>query len=84
MFEMIHSGGNFMYLILGVSVMSFALFFERAGYLYLKLKLNMDKAAQKIMVHLENSNYRGAIEECSRIEKHPSRTHSKSRTAQIR
>ena len=31
----------------------------------------MDKAAQKIMVHLENSNYRAAIEECTRIEKHP-------------
>ncbi len=71
MFEMIHSGGTFMYVIVGVSVMSFALFFERAGYLYLKLKLNMDKAAQKIMIHLENSNYRAAIEECSRIEKHP-------------
>ena len=47
MFEMIHSGGTFMYVIVGVSVMSFALFFERAGYLYLKLKLNMDKAAKK-------------------------------------
>jgi len=71
MFEMIQSGGTFMYVIVGVSVMSFALFFERAGYLYLKLKLNMDKAAQKIMIHLENSNYRAAIEECTRIEKHP-------------
>jgi biopolymer transport protein ExbB len=60
-----------MYIIIGVSVMSFALFFERAGFLYLKLKLNMDKAAQKIMVHLENANYRGAIEECTRIENHP-------------
>ena len=71
MFEMIHSGGTFMYVIVGVSVMSFALFFERAGYLYLRLKLNMDRAAQKIMIHLESSNYRAAIEECTRIEKHP-------------
>ena len=71
MFEMIQSGGVFMYVILGVSVMSFALFFERAGYLYLKLKLNTDKAAKKIMIHLENSNYRAAKEECTRIEKHP-------------
>ena len=71
MFEMIQSGGTFMYVILCVSVLSFALFFERAGFLYLKLKLNMDKAAQKIMVHLENSNFRGAIEECTRIENHP-------------
>ena len=43
MFEMIHSGGTFMYVIVGVSVMSFALFFERAGYLYLKLKLNNER-----------------------------------------
>ena len=71
MFEMIQSGGTFMYVILCVSVLSFALFFERAGFLYLKLKLNMDKAAQKIMAHLEKSNYRGAIEECTRIEGHP-------------
>ncbi len=71
MFEMIQSGGTFMYVILCVSVLSFALFFERAGFLYLKLKLNMDKAAQKVMVHLENANYRGAIEECTRIENHP-------------
>ena len=71
MFEMVQSGGAFMYVIVGVSVTSFALFFERAGYLYLKLKLNMDKAAQKIMIHLENSNYRAAIEECTRIVKHP-------------
>jgi biopolymer transport protein ExbB/TolQ len=71
MIELIQSGGTFMYVILCVSVLSFALFFERAGFLYLRLKLNMDKAAQKIMAHLENSNYRGAIEECTRIEKHP-------------
>jgi biopolymer transport protein ExbB/TolQ len=71
MIELIQSGGTFMYVILCVSVLSLALFFERAGFLYLRLKLNMDKAAQKIMAHLENSNYRGAIEECTRIEKHP-------------
>ena len=71
MFELIQSGGTFMYVILCVSVLSFALFFERAGFLYLKLKVNMDKAAQKIMTHLEKSNYRGAIEECTRIENHP-------------
>jgi biopolymer transport protein ExbB/TolQ len=71
MFEMIQSGGTFMYVILGVSVISIALFLERAGYLYLRLKLNMDKAAKKIMIHLDNSNFRAAIEECTRIEKHP-------------
>lgn len=71
MLETIQSGGIFMYVIIGVSLLSFALFFERAGYLYLRLKLNMDKAAKKIMVHLERADYRAAIEECTRIEKHP-------------
>ena len=71
MFDLLQSGGVFMYIILSLSVLAGALFMERAGYLYLRLKLNMDKAFKKIMVNLENSNYRAAIEECSRIEKHP-------------
>ncbi|MBT8363922.1 MAG: MotA/TolQ/ExbB proton channel family protein, partial [Deltaproteobacteria bacterium] len=71
MFDLFQSGGAFMYVILGLSVLAIALFMERAGYLYLRLKLNMDRAFKKILIHLENSNYRAAIEECTRIEKHP-------------
>jgi biopolymer transport protein ExbB/TolQ len=71
MFDLFQSGGAFMYVILSVSVLAAALFMERAGYLYLRLRLNMDKAFKKIMIHLENSNFRAAIEECTRIEKHP-------------
>jgi len=71
MFDLLQSGGVFMYVILSLSVLAGALFMERAGYLYLRLKLNMDKAFKKIMVNLENSNYRAAIDGCSRIEKHP-------------
>jgi len=71
MFSIFQDGGAFMYVILTLSVLSIALFFERAGFLYLRLKLNMDRAFKKIMMRLEKSDYRGAIEECTRIEKHP-------------
>lgn len=71
MFSIFQDGGAFMYVILTLSVLSIALFFERAGFLYLRLKLNMDRAFKKIMLRLEKSDYRGALEECTRIEKHP-------------
>lgn len=71
MFSIFQDGGAFMYVILTLSVLSIALFFERAGFLYLRLKLNMDRAFKKIKMRLEKSDYRGAIEECTRIENHP-------------
>ena len=71
MFSIFQDGGAFMYVILTLSVLSIALFFERAGFLYLRLKLNMDRAFKKIMLRLERSDYRGALEECTRIENHP-------------
>ena len=71
MFSFFQNGGTFMYVILSVSIVGLALFCERAGFLYFRLKLNTDKAYQKIMVHLEKANYRGAIDECTRIESHP-------------
>ena len=71
MFSLFQNGGGFMYVILSVSIVGLALFCERAGFLYFRLQLNMDKAFQKIMAHLEKANYKGALEECTRIEKHP-------------
>jgi len=71
MFSFFQNGGTFMYVILSVSIVGLALFCERAGFLYFRLKMNSDKAFQKIMVHLEKANYRGAIDECTRIESHP-------------
>ena len=71
MFSIFQDGGAFMYVILTLSVLSIALFFERAGFLYLRLKLNMDRAFKKISMRLEKADYRGAIEECTRIENHP-------------
>lgn len=71
MIELFNSGGSFMYVILTVSIVAVAFFCERASFLYFRLNLNYDKAFQKILVSLERANYRGAIEECARIEKHP-------------
>ena len=71
MLELFQSGGMFMYVILSVSVIAFALFCERAGFLFFRLKMNTEKAFRKILMYLENMNYRGAIEECTRFEKHP-------------
>jgi biopolymer transport protein ExbB len=71
MFTVLESGGLFMYVIVGVSLIALALFCERSSFLYLRLKLNMDKAFKRVMMPLERSNYRGALEECARIESHP-------------
>jgi biopolymer transport protein ExbB/TolQ len=60
-----------MYIILFVSIVGLALFCERAGYIYFKLQLNMDKVFQRIYLHLEKSNYHAALDECTKIEKHP-------------
>ena len=60
-----------MYVILSVSVIAFALFCERARYLYFGLRLNLDRSFDKIKDCLRQMNYKGAIDECIRIEKHP-------------
>jgi biopolymer transport protein ExbB/TolQ len=64
-------GGFFMHPILLVSIIAFALFCERASYLFLRLRLDTDQVFQKIVLSLEKYNFRAAIEECTRIEKHP-------------
>lgn len=71
MFALFQSGGMFMYVILCVSVIALALFCERAGFLYFRLKINADTVFRKIRQPLEKMNFAGALEECSRIEKHP-------------
>lgn len=71
MFSLLTNGGPFMFVILGVSIIAMALFVERAAFLYFRMNLNIDNAYKKILGPLENGNYRGAIEECSKIHKHP-------------
>lgn len=71
MISLFQSGGMFMYVILTVSIIAFALFCERIGFLYFRLKLNADTAFKKIYFPLQKSDYRGALEECVKIENHP-------------
>ena len=71
MFSSLTDGGPFMFVILGVSIAALAVFLERAAFLYFKMNMNMDKALKKVLVPLEKENFRGAIEECSKIHKHP-------------
>jgi biopolymer transport protein ExbB len=70
-FSAFSNGGPFMFVILGVSIIALAVFLERAAFLYFRMNMNMDKALKKILVPLEKQNFRGAIEECSRIQSHP-------------
>ena len=71
MFSVFSNGGPFMYVILGVSIIAMAVFLERAAFLYFRMNLNMDKALKKVLVPLEKQNFRGAIEECTKIQGHP-------------
>ena len=71
MFSVFSNGGPFMYVILSVSIVAMAVFLERAAFLYFRMNLNMDKALKKVLVPLEKQNFRGAIDECSKIQNHP-------------
>ena len=71
MFSIFTDGGSFMFVILGVSIIAMALFLERAAFLYFRMNLNMDKAFMRVLVPLEKENFQRAIEECTRLEKHP-------------
>ena len=71
MFTFLDNGGSFMYVILFVSIVALALFCERATFLYFRLNLNTDKVYKQILALLGQSNYRNAIEECDKINRHP-------------
>jgi biopolymer transport protein ExbB len=70
-FSVFSNGGPFMFVILAVSIVALAVFLERAAFLYFRMNMNMDKALKKVLVPLEKQNFRGAIEECSKIQSHP-------------
>ena len=71
MFTSIFEGGPFMLVIIGVSIVALALFLERAAFLYFRMNLDMDKAYRRVLASLEKESFRGALEECSKIGKHP-------------
>jgi biopolymer transport protein ExbB len=70
-FSVFSDGGPFMFVILSVSIVALAVFLERAAFLYFRMNMNMDRALKKVLVPLEKQNFRGAMEECSRIQNHP-------------
>lgn len=65
------NGGPFMFVILGLSIVALAIFLERAAFLYFRMNLNIDKAYQQVLFPLEKENFRGALEACSKMRKHP-------------
>jgi len=60
-----------MFVIIGVSIIALALFIERATFLYFRMNINMDKAFKKVLFSLEKQNFKGALEECSKLKTHP-------------
>jgi biopolymer transport protein ExbB len=70
-FSAFSDGGPFMFVILGVSIVALAVFLERAAFLYYRMNMNMDRALKKVLVPLQNENFRAAIEECAKIQHHP-------------
>jgi biopolymer transport protein ExbB/TolQ len=71
MFSFFQNGGTFMYVILIVSIIALAVFLERAAFLFLRLKLNTERTFSQIQVYLDKLDYRGALAECVKIERHP-------------
>jgi len=65
------NGGPLMFAILGLSVIALAIFLERAAFLCIKLKMNMDSAFQLVMHPLERRNFREAVDICSKMKDHP-------------
>jgi biopolymer transport protein ExbB len=70
-FSVFSDGGPFMFVILLVSIIALAVFLERAAFLYFRMNMNMDQALKRVLVPLQNENFRGAIEECTKIHSHP-------------
>jgi biopolymer transport protein ExbB len=71
MWGIIENGGVYMYVILGVSIVALAVFLERVSLLYFRLRLDVDRCIRNVMVPLEEADYRRALDECSRFERHP-------------
>jgi biopolymer transport protein ExbB len=70
-FSVFSDGGPFMFVILFVSIIALAVFLERAAFLYYRMNMNMDQALKRVLVPLQNENFRGAIEECTKLHSHP-------------
>ncbi len=71
MLEIMQRGGEFMWIIFGVSVISFAVIIERAWVLWVRYYLNTDKFLTEIIGYLEERKISRAIEVCNVENGHP-------------
>lgn len=69
--DLLNDGGWMMYVILTVSIIGLALFFERSLHLYIKLRLNAEGFIQGVLEHVEGRRFRQAIDACKVSSRHP-------------
>lgn len=69
--DLLNGGGWMMYVILCVSIVGVALFFERSLHLYVKLRLNADGFMQTVLGHVEGRRFRQGIDACKVGSRHP-------------
>jgi biopolymer transport protein ExbB len=69
--EVLNSGGWMMYVILGVSVIAFAITVDRVITLFIRSKLNVPNFMGQVIRSVESRDYSRAIETCNIRTKHP-------------
>ena len=69
--EVLNSGGWMMYVILGISIIAFAITIDRVISLFIRSKLNVPNFMGKVIRSVESHDYSSAIETCNIRTKHP-------------
>ena len=69
--EVLNSGGWMMYVILGISILAFAITIDRVISLFIRSKLNVPNFMGKVIRSVESHDYSSAIETCNIRTKHP-------------
>jgi biopolymer transport protein ExbB len=69
--EVLNSGGWMMYVILGISIIAFAITIDRIISLFIRSKLNVPNFMGKVIRSVESHDYSSAIETCNIRTKHP-------------
>lgn len=69
--EFLSKGGFFMWPILLVSVAGLALILERAFTLWIRLRLDGRSLLAAVLDRVDQGDFPGALEECSRASRHP-------------
>ncbi len=69
--DTLNSGGWMMYVLLGVSVVAFAIVVDRIITLFIRSKLNVPNFMGQVIRSVESRDYSRAIETCNIRTKHP-------------